>query len=387
MANFLDMFSAGLNGDEEMGAEDLMRKLIGDRRSMQETENPAPEMSDIPQEEPINEISVVGNRPRAQQERASVSGVPAADYGDINLDNSEMRSLVSRNAAQTERDSRNGNKELGIEPRKGMFGIKGTLRDILGLVGDSFLVGGGGSAMYAPQREKERRSDAMAGASVDPDGAFERLNYYDAEGAATLMDQYGRRENAENSNLISAQNATRQQTDSDIDNRDKAMERIMRWVDATKNNPNARASLFSDVIPKFLEGRGLTLDDLPFDQFMTDEDAAVISSGDVTVNQARGLERRDRQLGISERNSDTSARNADTAARRAEDYRSRSVSTIEEVNRISRIPVRQRLPEEQDWLEKNTKANKKAPSAIDRLISGSPAAAAPSRFRPAGRGN
>lgn len=385
MANFLDMFSAGLNGDEEMGAEDLMRKLMGGRAAMQQAENPAPEMSDIPQEGPIREITVQADRPQVPQGRAPVA--IAADYGDINLDNSEMRSLVSRNAAQTERDSRNGNEELGIEPRKGMFGIKGTLRDILGLVGDSFLVGGGGSAMYAPQREKERRSDAMAGASVDPNGAFERLNYYDAEGAATLMDQYGRRKNTENSNMISAQNASRQQAESDRDNTDKASQQIMRWLDATKNNPTQRAGLFSDVIPKYLETKGLTLDDLPFDQFMTNEDAAMISSGDITVNQARSLERRDRQLGISERNSDTSARNADTAAQRAEDYRGRSVSTIEEINRISRTPVRQRLPEEQDWLEKNTQATRRAPSAIDRLISGSPAAAAPNRFRPANRGN
>jgi hypothetical protein len=370
-----------------MGAEDLIRKLMGDRYAMQEAENPAPEMSNIQQEEPINEISVVGNRPQAQQERASVSGVPAADYGGINLDNSEMRSLVSRNAEQTERDSRNGNEELGIEPRKGMFGIKGTLRDILGLVGDSFLIGGGGSAIYAPQREKERRADALAGESVDPDGAFERLNHYDPEGAQALKDQYGRRTNAENSNLISAQNATRQQTDSDIDNRDKAMERIMRWVDATKSNPDARANLFSDVIPKFLEGRGLTLDDLPFDQFMTDEDAAVISSGDVSVNQARSLERRDRQLTVSERNSDIGQQNANTAAGRAKDYRGRSVSVIEEINRISRLPPSERRVEEQKWIDKQTNPTGKAPSAIDRLISGSTDKPPKTRFRPVSGGN
>ena len=67
---------------------------------------------------------------------------------------------------------------------KGMFGVKGTFRDILGLMGDAFLVQSGNKPVYAPQRKLERMQDAMdlylrnptdgiaAMATVDPDAAY-----------------------------------------------------------------------------------------------------------------------------------------------------------------------------------------------------------------------
>lgn len=61
--------------------------------------------------------------------------------------------------------------------RKGMFGMKGTLRDVVGLLGDAFLVQGGGKAMYGPQRERERLADAMTGFTQQPQAASERVAY------------------------------------------------------------------------------------------------------------------------------------------------------------------------------------------------------------------
>lgn len=46
---------------------------------------------------------------------------------------------------------------------EGLFGQKGQLRDILGAVGDAFLVHAGRQPQYAPQRDKERFSDALSG--------------------------------------------------------------------------------------------------------------------------------------------------------------------------------------------------------------------------------
>lgn len=46
---------------------------------------------------------------------------------------------------------------------KGMFGIKGTARDILGTLGDAFLVQAGRDPIYGPRREQEKIMDAMAG--------------------------------------------------------------------------------------------------------------------------------------------------------------------------------------------------------------------------------
>lgn len=51
----------------------------------------------------------------------------------------------------------------GLVEHKGMFGTKGTLRDVLGILGDALLVGDGGQAMYQPKRLQENSSDALVG--------------------------------------------------------------------------------------------------------------------------------------------------------------------------------------------------------------------------------
>ncbi len=63
-------------------------------------------------------------------------------------------------------------------PRAGMFGVKGTLRDVIGTLGDAFLVQSGNAPMYAPRRREERIGDAMRGMTQDYDSmmqASERL--------------------------------------------------------------------------------------------------------------------------------------------------------------------------------------------------------------------
>lgn len=66
----------------------------------------------------------------------------------------------------------------GIAPtRRGMFGIRGTFRDVLGTLGDALLINSGRQAIYRPQRQNERRADAMRGFQ-DPEtqaGAISRL--------------------------------------------------------------------------------------------------------------------------------------------------------------------------------------------------------------------
>ena len=58
----------------------------------------------------------------------------------------------------------------------GMFGIKGTFRDILGILGDSMLAANGGQAIYRPQREKEKYGDATIGMAEDPRQAVKNLS-------------------------------------------------------------------------------------------------------------------------------------------------------------------------------------------------------------------
>jgi hypothetical protein len=62
------------------------------------------------------------------------------------------------------------------EARKGMFGIKGTFRDILGLVGDSLRGGSGASLLYTPHRQQEKYADALGSDFLEnPENALDRL--------------------------------------------------------------------------------------------------------------------------------------------------------------------------------------------------------------------
>lgn len=78
-------------------------------------------------------------------------------------------------ALQDQQNSAPGSHKGDIQ-HKGMFGMHGTLRDVLGTLGDAFLLANGGKAAYAGQREKERESDAMMGFTQgDPRAAIERM--------------------------------------------------------------------------------------------------------------------------------------------------------------------------------------------------------------------
>lgn len=62
-----------------------------------------------------------------------------------------------------------------LPEHKGLFGMKGTLRDVVGTLGDAFLVASGNKAMYAPRRQAERASDAMAEMVSSPVHAVQAL--------------------------------------------------------------------------------------------------------------------------------------------------------------------------------------------------------------------
>lgn len=62
----------------------------------------------------------------------------------------------------------------------GMFGLKGTFRDVLGVLGDAFLMNSGINPIYSGQRHQEKIGDALAGFDQDPIGAIRRLGGVDA---------------------------------------------------------------------------------------------------------------------------------------------------------------------------------------------------------------
>lgn len=76
--------------------------------------------------------------------------------------------------------------------RKGRFGIGGTLRDVLGTLGDAFLVQSGNKPLYHPRRMQEREADAMVGFSRNPLKAIERLAQENPEAAREMYEKYQR---------------------------------------------------------------------------------------------------------------------------------------------------------------------------------------------------
>lgn len=65
---------------------------------------------------------------------------------------------------------------LTPKEHKGMFGIKGTWRDVLGGIGDSLLIGTGGQAIYRPIRDREKIGDITANFTNDPELTIQQLH-------------------------------------------------------------------------------------------------------------------------------------------------------------------------------------------------------------------
>lgn len=95
------------------------------------------------------------------------------------------RSLGNRDFIEERQQAAQNGSEAA--QHKGMFGTKGVLRDVLGILGDSFLVQRGNKAIYRPQRDKEDAADAMAGFTQDPLAAAERMTGVDPAAAREML--------------------------------------------------------------------------------------------------------------------------------------------------------------------------------------------------------
>lgn len=72
---------------------------------------------------------------------------------------------------------------------KGLFGVKGTFRDILGVLGDALMAAGGyrGDDTYSNTRHRERAQDALVAYDIDPEGAIRKLMGVDPEAGIKLQ--------------------------------------------------------------------------------------------------------------------------------------------------------------------------------------------------------
>ncbi len=59
---------------------------------------------------------------------------------------------------------------------RGLFGLKGTPRDILGILGDALMMSSGMNPLYTPQRQGEKISDALTGLDQNPLDAIAKIS-------------------------------------------------------------------------------------------------------------------------------------------------------------------------------------------------------------------
>ncbi len=293
-----------------------------------------------------DEIVVTDIKPRTSEER--YNGQPDAPP---NLGNAKVLEEALLANEDTDRVSR--------QYRKGMFGVKGTLRDVLGLLGDSFLLQGGGDRIYAPQRAREQMGDYATGYTQGPeaaDAAVERLTA-GGYGAAGLK----LREELQNEQLKRAQqqslDAGRQSLAADRNwgNYKDARNAVSRLFasPAAQANPQAAYAQAELIARK----AGVTLEDLGVTPDMTPEERAIYAAGDMTVNQQELLPRKDRQLDISEYNAETSRINA--TRQRAQ----HAQTELEYFKEVSQIPEAKRTADEKAWVKKYTSTGRSGGSS------------------------
>lgn len=249
-------------------------------------------------------------------------------------------------AAPTEpRAKRSFEDDFGSEyepqERKGRFGTKGVLRDILGTLGDAFLVQGGADAVYQPRREKEKEADAMAGFSRNPLRAIERLAQENREAAQKMWEKYQTNalgmdkldfardkfaeEAPDRAALRSGRDATRQRTT--LGNARTAIASVSTPEQWAALRPRLQAQLkeqgldlHADLIP---EGYDPDVQYL----FMDPKDLAQMEDRDALRNQQAAIARlriaaqkrgQDLNYSLGKQRNATGEKNAETARRRQE---------------------------------------------------------------------
>ena len=199
-----------------------------------------------------------------------------------------------------------------IIPRKGMFGVKGTLRDVIGTLGDAFLMNRGQDARYQPYREQEKLGDAMSGFTQGGEEtlqAIERVAARDPALAQKLMQQYqtSQYQKAQSQSLGANRESQIQAR------RDKQLVDTRNWgariLQGAGDNPTLQGRALA-MIQQQAQRLGLSMEDLGLPTGMTPEELQMFSRGDMTAYQQQ-------QLPISQQRADTGSQNADTAARRA----------------------------------------------------------------------
>lgn len=248
--------------------------------------------------------------------------------------------------------------------RSGMFGIKGTLRDILGTLGDAFLVQGGGQAVYQPQRQQERMADAMAGFSLgDPasmQASIERLSAAGFGKEAQALFELASQNTAR-------QAATQQAAQNGQVNAQEAADK--RYADGVK----LFAQMAGAVTPKTFERLAPAMRKIKERAGLGDEfiipdtyDPELFRSyqyGGMPASNQVSTVQREQQLGISQQNADANT----TRAQRAPQPRAEPNPTAASIAAplLAKVARGERLtPGEQDTLDRTAPPPARRPRSV-----------------------
>lgn len=232
----------------------------------------------------------------------SAPSTPAA----ISAEDLVPRSLGNLGDAQ-EVQQANRNTQDGVQ-HKGLFGVKGTLRDILGFVGDSLLVSSGKDPFYGKTRQREQEGDAMAGFTRDPGAAAERMTGVNPAVAQQLQ-TLALNEQLKRSQLQSTE-AARQSliAQRDAETLEKAGKTIAKIFASpvTKTRPDLAIAQAKEIARQIRR----PLEDLGLKENMTPEEMDLYSYRGIDVSQTRNLPMKERQLDISQQNANANTTRA-----------------------------------------------------------------------------
>lgn len=181
-------------------------------------------------------------------------------------------------------------QQIAAPEHKGMFGVKGTFRDILGGLGDAFLASAGQGPMYSKVRANEKLGDAMQGSPFGSDQMLMAVAQHDPNMA---MEMYKQQQlgNYRNAMMTDRTNAT----SSRIAKNDAQMEEIFR----KRAGGFGAAGMSRDDIIEYGKGKGLDWTNL---KDLSDEEFNRWSTGNsMTTKDQIGAELNNRRFGETAR--------------------------------------------------------------------------------------
>lgn len=224
---------------------------------------------------------------------------------------------------------------LGNAPaHKGMFGIKGTLRDVLGLVGDAFLVQSGNNPVYRPTRQRERISDALIGMGPGQErDAIARAMAVDPEVGMPLFKDWQSRmsDEAKTESITKSRQAT---------NQIQKIKLAQQWA------ANTQDPIVLSAIKGWIQDPNATLDDIP-DELLGK--AAIPAAKQQDIGIARDRLKQQKELELIKEKGRNARDNPPPPPRRQ-----RAQTPLEYYQELKKIPPEQRSEDDRKWIKKYT---------------------------------